>query len=225
MIMLSYKKIVSLASAAMAVAAASFGQGSLQFQDLNFEAAQLVPIPGAPDGAVQFGAAFPGWTGYINGISQTITIPNGVPIGPEGSQAFLAIMTPPNWMAQQGLYELGFGSSANATAAIAQTGQVPSSARSMQFLALYAPTVIFGGQVLPTVRMGDGPIYTSLYGVDVSSIAGQQSELRFQTGWGINYLDAISFSAKAIPEPSALCLLGLGALLVGWHSRRSKSER
>lgn len=195
------------------------GQGTLTFQNLDFESAQLIPIPGDPNGAVQFSAAFPGWTGYMGGQQVNSTVPNGVPIG--NNTAFISIMAPPNWAAQQGSYELGFASSASATAAVAQTGQIPIQAKSLQFLALYAPTVTWGGQVLPTIRLGDGPIYTSLFGVDISSFGGQQRELRFQAGLNITYLDAITFSTQIVPEPGVSALFSLGVLLFAFAKRRS----
>src|SRR6185312_11044193 len=52
----------------------SFAQGT--FQNLNFESAIIVPIPGDPQGRVQFAPAFPGWTGFINGIQQTTALYN-----------------------------------------------------------------------------------------------------------------------------------------------------
>ncbi len=208
-----------LAGFLFALPFAGLGQGTIAFQNLDFEAAQLIPSPGDPNGAVQFAAAFPGWTGYIGGQQISSTIPNGVPIGPPGQTPFIAIMAPPDWASQQGAYELGFGSSGGSSVAVAQTGQVPALAKSLQFLALYAPTVTLGGQVLTVTRLGDGPVYTSRYGVDISSFAGLQRELRFQTGLGINYLDAITFSTQVVPEPTTFGLFGLGALLFGSCSR------
>ncbi len=65
-----------------------------------------------------------------------------------------------------------------------------------------------------------GPVPRLYMGVDISAFAGLQRELRFQTGLGINYLDAITFSSQVIPEPSVLELFGLGALCLGWRQRR-----
>ncbi len=194
----------------------ALGQGT--FQNLDFEAAQLVPVPTDPNGSVQFVPAFPGWTGYIGGQAQTTTLPNGVPIGLPGQTPFIAILVPPGWSSWQGSYAVGFGA-ANSSGdfipvALAQTGTVPAQARSLQFLALYAPAVFLGGQQLASVRLGSGPSTSTLFGVDISGYAGQTAELRFQPGLGIDYLDAIQFSSQAIPEPSALALFGLGILLL-----------
>lgn len=161
-------------------------QGS--FQNLDFEAAQFVSIPGGPSGAVVFSNALPGWTGYIGGQVQTATIPSGIPIGIPGETPFIAIVGPP---ANQGLYMVSFGSAYNSTGitvpvALAQTGQIPAQAQSMQFLSLYPTTVLLSGQRLVTVRLGDGPGYLDRYGVDISSFAGQLHEIRFLAG-GIGY--------------------------------------
>jgi hypothetical protein len=56
--------LVSVAGAA--------GQGS--FQNLDFESATLVPIPGDPYGRVRFAPAFPGWTGSVGGLGQTAAL-------------------------------------------------------------------------------------------------------------------------------------------------------
>jgi len=195
------------------------------FQNLNFESAVLVPAPGGPVGAWQFDQAFPGWTGYIGGQVQTTSFPGGVPIGPPGQTPFIGILYPPLWNAPQGSYELGFGAGLDVSGsfipvALGQNGQVPSGAKSLQFLALYAPAVFLSGQQLPSVRLGSGPSTRSLFGVDISNFAGQMAELRFQPGLGIDYLDAIQFSDQQIPEPSTLGLFSLSALLLALRARR-----
>jgi hypothetical protein len=133
------------------------GQGT--FQNLNFEAAQLVPVPGGQYGEVQFAAAFPGWTGYIAGQVQTTTIRNGVPIGQ--IFPFISIMGPPEWNPPGGDYELGFGAGWDGNnvipVALAQTGLVPPDAMSLQFQAPYAMiiSVFMGGQQLTVVPLND----------------------------------------------------------------------
>ena len=196
------------------------------FQNLNFESAVLVPAPGGPAGAWQFDQAFPGWTGYVGGQVQTTTFPGGVPIGPPGQTPFIGILYPPGWGGWQGSYAVGFGAANSSGSfvpvALAQTGTVPAQARSLQFLALYAPAVFLGGQQLPSVRLGSGPSTSSLFGVDISNFAGQVAELRFQPGLGIDYLDAITFSSQPVPEPTSFVLLEVGGLLLAWLWRRMK---
>jgi hypothetical protein len=51
----------------------SHGQGT--FQNLGFESASVVAIPGQ---LVPFGTAFPGWVGYVGGVQQTTALYNSI---------------------------------------------------------------------------------------------------------------------------------------------------
>lgn len=157
----------------------------------------------------------------------TTTYPNGVPIESPGQiPPFIAIMAPPDWIASQGSYEMGFGGSTSLVpVALAQIGLVPVGAMSLRFLALYAPDVFMNGQPLSSIPLGNGPSSRTLFGVDISTYSGQSLELRFQPRLGINYLDDIQFSNQQIPEPSTLGLFGLGALLFGYRSRGVQIEK
>ncbi len=214
---------------ALLLAASLNGWSQGTFQNLGFEDATLIPIPGDPSGSVEFSAAFPGWTGYVGGQMQRSTIPNGVPIGE--AHPFISIMAPPGWIAWQGSYEVGFGAGTDASGsyipvALTQVGQVPVGAMSMQFLARFASaiSVFLGGQQLSLVPLGSGPGTSRLYGADVSIYAGQTLELRFQPGLGIDYLDDIQFSSMPIPEPSTAWLGALGAGLLGWRLARRPAQ-
>ena len=44
--------------------------GQSSFQNLGFESASLIPIPGDPYARVQFATAFPGWTGLVGGAKR-----------------------------------------------------------------------------------------------------------------------------------------------------------
>jgi hypothetical protein len=203
---------------ALGLASALNGNSQGTFQNLDFEAAQLIPIPGDPDGAVLFSAAFPAWTGYIDGQVQTRTIPGNLPLSTPFP--FISIMT----LGYQGHYSVGFGTAYDSSGnvipvALAQTGQVPSDAKSLQFLGRYASAISLslGGQPLSVVPLNDNQTGGRLYGADVAGYAGRLLELRFQPGPGIDLLDDIRFSDQPIPEPSAFGLFGLGALLLGWR--------
>ena len=47
------------------------GQGN--FQNLDFESATLVAVPGQPP-YYQFAQAFPGWTDYVGGVQQGLRV-------------------------------------------------------------------------------------------------------------------------------------------------------
>ncbi len=193
------------------------------FQNLDFEAAQFVLIPGRDYAPFEFAAAAPGWTGYLGGVLQTTIMSNDVPIGSDG---FFSMNAPP-LTAPQGLYAIsfasGFGANTNQTATLTQTGQVPIGSKSLTFLVSgFKPGLSLGGQELPLVDLGHGPGGSSdLWGADVSAFAGQTVELRFSVG--ADSLDDIRFSESVIPEPSTLVLAGFGfAALVAVRLRRRR---
>ena len=214
------------------------GQGS--FQNLGFESASLVPIPGDPYGRVQFAPAFPGWTGLVGGAQQTAALYNnwfldtsGITILDHGwSSATLGALgvTGPLAGNYSALLQAGlFGTPADT--AISQTALVPAAAQSLLFNA-YAPgflspliplTVTLGGQRLSLTPLASGANYTS-YGADIHALAGTTAKLDFTVPAGnphVNnnyvFLDSIQFSDQPIPEPGVFGLCALGALLLGWR--------
>lgn len=208
------------------------------FQNLGFESALLVPVPGDPYGSVQFVSAFPGWTGYIATVQQTNALYNFTFLD---TSAISVIDTNPiGW--QVGVFQGAYTAILQAGLAYAQpaadtilqqTGSVPPGAQSLQFWAfLDLPggvnsfIVEVGGQSLSLVPLQTAGNYT-LYGADIHSFAGQPVDLRFtvlaQNPHQANntvFLDAIFFSDQVIPEPRTVGLFGLGALLLGWRFRR-----
>ena len=111
-------------------------------------------------------------------------------------------------------------------ASVSQLGRVPAGANSL--LAWGATSdpnfyaISFDGVSLPVVTIDTTPNYT-LVGVDVSSLGGQNGELRFSMFPALsNPLNALElnnsqFSTAYIPEPGSLALLAVGALLLGWR--------
>ena len=61
----------------------------------------------------------------------------------------------------------------------------------------------------------------SIYGADVAPWAGQTEQLSISApvGSGGFEIDDISFSPGAVPEPSALSLMGIGGLLFALYRR------
>jgi|ERR1044071_2145366 hypothetical protein len=215
----------------------AFAQGT--FQNLDFESAVIVPanLP-----FVQFGPAFPGWTGYI-GTNQSSS---GVALYDATSldTSTIGIMDTgwPSLLGVAGPFEGNFaavlqagvvGSISNPQdVALSQTGVVPQSAQSLRFAAHFSPTgsqdlrVSLGGQQLSLVALGTANGYT-LYGADVGIWAGQSEELSFtvvaQRPYSIIFstvLDSIEFSSAAIPEPGVLALCAFGGMLLIWRFLR-----
>jgi hypothetical protein len=218
------------------------------FQNLDFESATFVPIPGDPHERVQFAPALPGWIGYVGGVPQTLALHNVTFI----SVAAIGVL--------DSAWPYGGLIQGNSTAflqpvlldtgsidtSLAQIGRVPLLAQSLRFNAIpHADpfgfpqvgdpigtfAVMLGGQELPVFALGSGPNNSTMFGVDVLAWAGQTAELRFTTfaapggrfiGFNNLFLDSIEFSQVPVPEPGALALLGLGlAALVCRLKRRA----
>jgi hypothetical protein len=201
------------------------------FQNLDFESANLSPVPaGQFGGLVPFTQALPGWTGYIGEVQQTQVQQNayysGTPVidifGPDwGSlgqnfQRFGVLAGNYTVLLQAG----GFG---DANTSIEQTGTIPASAESLQFEEYGSGfQVSFDGSVLSPVLLSTvGPV--SFYGADISAFAGQSGELELtalvSAGASVEF-DDISFSTTAVSEPGVLSLLGMGGLIFALHRWR-----
>src|SRR6266566_6464735 len=232
--MTRHKYLVWAAICCCAVAARAQGT----FQNLGFESATLVPISGNSSSPVQFGPAFPGWTGNVGGVQVSAAlynnvfldssgigiIDNGVPFfGSVIQGAYTAIL-------QAGLTSGPGGTLQPADTTLSQTGLVPSAAQSLLFRAdVYANAgdlvVTIGGQAVSLFPLVRGTNYT-LYGADIRAWAGQTAELDFtviaQRPHMDVYtvlLDSIQFSGIAIPEPGMISLSILSALALAWALR------
>ena len=205
------------------------GQGSLgtgTFQDLDFESANLSPIPPGQFGGPSVAAtdAIPGWTAYIaaapvSSIQQDDVTTGSASVnifGPKGAAGDFG------GYVIEGLYSIGlqpgFLTGSNVGSSIAQTAQIPSGAASLLFKASpFDPFVIsLGGQALSCVALGAGPNYT-LYGASLpAGVGGQTETLSIAVAAGPNNIgdifDSFSFSPSSIPEPNILPLFGLGGL-------------
>ena len=226
------------------VAVRASAQGT--FQDLNFESANLTPVPPnqGPTVYVATTAALPGWTAYLGADSQTQVIQNSYGNG----QAEVDIFGPnypatdPSFTgANPGVLDGSYSvllqaggiplSAGTENASIAQTGTVPLTAESLQFKAWQTIftqfTVSFDGNVLNPVVLGTAANYT-LYGVNIAPYAGQTGQLEFTADFVTPAapwlgLDDITFSTTAVPEPNPVVLTGIGGLLLGlnrWRVRR-----
>jgi hypothetical protein len=202
------------------------------FQDLGFESATLVPIPGDPYNRVQFDQAFPGWTGIVGGVQQSSALYNNYFLDSSGI-TIIDSNAPPyfNFHPTQGQFaavlQAGWvlnvpGQLANTT--LSQTGVIAPTYHSLLFEAAFAGSGGFGvsvaGQPVPFIPLQSDGNY-ELYGVDIRQWSGQSVEVDF-TAFAANphigdiyvSLDAIQFSLLIIPEPGVCNLAFLGALLL-----------
>jgi hypothetical protein len=198
-----------------------FSQG---FVNLNFENTTITTIHNP--GGDSYTATIPGWTvntfNYVNGD------PNSIPyndialdspaVNLEGTNSPI-----PSVRAIQGKYSIFLqgGDNAGSTtgASIGQTGQIPVTAQSITYWGS-SLQVAFNGLPLIFNAIGSTPNYT-IWGADISAFAGQTGQLLFTTPWlNSGMLDNIQFSTTAVPEPSAVALTALGALLLGFRRWR-----
>jgi hypothetical protein len=199
------------------------------FQNLDFEAANLSPIPsGQYGGFVSSLDGIPGWTGFIGTNQLTQVVHNAVSTG----NASIDILGP-YWSFGgiiEGQYTVDIQpgrdpfvvNGQNVSASISQVGLVPANAQSLRFTAspLDGFAVSLEGQTLSLVTIGTGPYYAT-YGANISSFAGQTAALTFTALAQFNttyYIDSIQFSNLPIPEPGVFGLSALGALLLGWRA-------
>jgi hypothetical protein len=198
------------------------------FQNLDFEAAEVNNLQSNQSEFVSITNGLPGWSAYIgtNQLTQighnfiTLGSPNVGIGGPAYGNGILQLEGTYAAMLQAGAFSDGVFRPAS----IAQTGLIPASAKSLRFEAAGGTgdlSVMVGGTSVPVVSLG-----SSLFGCDVSSSANSVEELRFtasndHTSYLI-FLDAITFSTEAIPEPSSLHLLLMGTLGLAFWCRTGR---
>jgi len=214
---------IQLLAAVLSLLSVAHGQGT--FQNLDFENGSFIPIPGHAD-AVEFSLAMPGWSGYVGTNQVNWVLYNTLSL----SEAGIAIQGPddpsPNLFHGRFFVVLQYGNDAYTSqgmvgSALAQTGTIPIGTQSIRLLSNNPYVLLFdlsfGGSTIPLFNVGISANGRPIWGGDISSFAGQTGELRFA---GAGYLDYIQFSTQQVPEPSALSLIGVGALLVCTRLRR-----
>jgi len=217
------------------------------FQNLDFESANLpVLASGQFGGFVPVSDALPGWRVFYgaNVTPESTVAYNGITISTRN-----ASILGPNYIPQslgETIIEGQFMPFLQAGVArdlpdvtIEQTGLVPVSAQSLQFkvglnnqIGIGRDTnflVSLNGQTLSLVALGATATYAS-YGVDVTSFAGQVSDLRFTSystvarPFNFVAVDSFQFLPMAVPEPRTWALLALGSALIWYAASRRKSN-
>jgi hypothetical protein len=106
-----------------------------------------------------------------------------------------------------------FSVSLSGGGSVSQAGLVPADARFLLFKGRWSDVVpvlvSLNGQEVAYTTFSTSPNYTA-YVADVLAFAGQSATLRFSAlSSGFYVIDDVEF---AVPEPSALALLGLGGV-------------
>jgi hypothetical protein len=165
--------------------------------------------------------------------STAVAVPGGYRFGPQHplSGIYSAYLHAEYWFGVHG------------DASIGQTGLIPTDAKSVRFVSspdaifdcqaglpssMWALSVQLNGVDTPCYRLSEQSGYIQ-WGADVTSVAGTLTELRLTLTTGLVALpqpgppdtdgviigiDDISFSPAVVPEPSALCLVALGAAII-----------
>ncbi len=201
------------------------------FRDLDFESPIVAGLTGS---TVKTAYAVPGWTVRLGEQVQVNMYYNNQTLDAACASLFSQggppVIGKYTFLMKAGLIggfppDVVFGE-----ASLSQVGDVPMSARSLQFSALINDRdqfdVSLGGHLEPVLELASG-----LWGVDVTAYAGMTLELRFRMnpdpvypGDGLAVvLDNIHFSPdpiSSVPEPSAWALAGVGAGVLLWSGRR-----
>ena len=206
-------RIAAVTSLLLSGSQMGFSQGT--FQNLDFEG-PIPPLIPDPIGLVPISNALPGWTGYLTGVPTDRVFYPHVALGSPS----ISVVDQQSGTHQpiQGSYSVFLNS-----AAIGQAGQVPGDALSILFLRTPQSgfQVSFAGQNIPLVQLGSSGDNVIMAG-DISMFAGQTGELRFG---GAGLFDNIQFSPSAIPEPGALAVGLLGAIVwLRWLKRHKRTR-
>ena len=221
----------------LSLACATFSiQAQGTFQNLGFELANVPDVPnGQSGGSVATADGIPSWTAFYAFNQTTQILHNDFSVG----SVNISVLGP-NWNGSFGLsipdgnycviLQAGAGATGAESAAIAQTGVVPSAAQSLQFKAYRSNPnsefgITIGGQNIAMIPLFQTANYT-LYGGDISVFANQSVELKIAAvptssfAFSTVTIDSIVFSSQSVPEPDALGLVALGGLLLGGQLRK-----
>jgi hypothetical protein len=226
---------VAIAFSLLLLAAGFSTRGQGTFLNLDFESPHTPLVPVEPiSGSVAITTALPGWSGYLGGVQQQLVQFNNFALG--SPAILLQGLASPYSSPLGGSYSVLLQAGTDPInrpgeripATTAQTGIVPSDARSLRLRVQGADLELsIGGQVIPIFELNSVASYT-VFGGDISWLAGQTAELRLTALSPIShpfnwvYLDSMTFSSQSIPEPGTLGLSLFGGLLFGWRAIRKR---
>lgn len=192
------------------------------FVNLDFENTTITPV--VFPGGTRYTATVPGWTwtpggNFLNGDPNSVDYNDFALSSPavnlEGADfgsPYTAIEGNYSIYIQGGYYNGARGST------IGQTGQIPLNAQSISYWGGNFQ-VTFNGHLLSFNPLNTYATY-SVWAADISAYAGQTGQLLFTcSDYNAGMLDNIQFSSSSVPEPSELCLIGIGALLLRFLPR------
>ncbi|MEI7728569.1 MAG: PEP-CTERM sorting domain-containing protein [Verrucomicrobiota bacterium] len=201
------------------------GVCATQFINLDFESAQVGNLAAGQGEFVQVSNAFPGWKFYVGNEERPNAYHNGSSLGANSVSILGPNFGAPNQILSgnytallQGAYNYNLD---RASASLAQVGEVPDWANSIQFKLSAWPgdfRISLAGNNLPLFVVETNAAY-KVMGADVSWYKGAACELRFTSFYqGVQYvnydlLDDIVFSSDAVPEPGTLALWCVGGLI------------
>jgi hypothetical protein len=205
------------------------------FQNLDFESAAVPNVTSAEVVFIPTTNGVPAWSAYTGTNSEPLIMYNGVSAG----SAQISVIDQHTAFFSNNVIGGNFTVTLDAgertagivPAAIAQTGLVPSAAKSISFSAAQVSfgqisdlELTFAGYPVLFSLAGTGPNF-GVYVGDISQFAGTSGELRFterpiSSQFSTVALDDIQFSDVAIPEPAPVGLLICAAIIALGMSHR-----
>lgn len=198
------KRWILWVASATAMVAHCPAQGT--FQNLDFEAARVIPLD--KPYLIATTNALPGWTAFL-GTDQQSSIHLNTGWAALGLNAT-------NTAVIDGNFSVALvASPTEGLASISQTGLVPPGAKSLLFKVKPSGAVVFyptnvvvslGGQTVPCVGLpSPKPSRGFLYGADISRFAGQTETLSFSGGsFALDDIEFSPYNLTELPGPLAL---------------------